>query len=757
MKVSGNLINTFTYELCRAFGSAAQVTRETIRILSQILANQPTSTAFLKWQELRFNATGCDHIVWQKANDVIAQKLHINDTKNSTSLLFVVETFLSLILSAFLRHNNQNLPDVAVIYQWPFEVCDLKAKEKFESCTTIINGTVEQLVTSGLYLKSQCDDIFGALYANLFPTAARKHLGEFYTPAWLADHLLTAAGFEEAIVCEKNIRLLDPACGSGTFLLATARRMMQAGISPEKIVQSVVGFDLNPLAVMMSTANLSKLLALRDGNDRLQLSGIPPIQIACHDSIQNISPFGATDTVEPNRRFDFVVGNPPWLTWDKLPPDYRAQTAALWQRYGLFNLSGKDARYGGAKKELALLMVATNADHYLKPGGRLAMVLPQAVFQTHKTGNGFRRFGGNDPAAALKVLRVDDFSAMRVFRDATTKTATLVLEKGKPTTYPVPYFVWKTPQQCRACHAVPVVPGQPGSAWRITSLMEQCNPSQVVQVSQKSDYTAMLGANTGGANGIYWVEIVSTRTDKVVTVRNLIVSGKLPLPVIEAEIEAEVLYPLLRWRDLDRFSAVPSTWSIIVQDPVTRVGLPLEVMQAKYPKTLSFLQNFETRLRNRAAFKKYLSDAPFYSMYNISRETFAPIKVVWRRMDTRIRAAVVQPFVTSWNLPFAQGRPVIPQETCSMLAVADLDEAYYLAALLNSMTVHHLVATSSVQGGKGFGTPGMLEHLPIRRFDATNEWHIKLARIGRTASKCLSRERDRLLEEMEKIAEHLLK
>jgi hypothetical protein len=299
---------------------------------------------------------------------------------------------------------------------------------------------------------------------------------------------------------------------------------------------------------------------------------------------------------------------------------------------------------------------------------------------------------------------------------------------------------------------VPVDPTQPGSAWRIISLAEHHEQSQLARTSQKSDYTAILGANTGGANGIYWVEIISPHVNGLVTIRNFAACGKLQLPVIETEIESEVLYPLLRWRDVDRFSAIPSTWSIIVQDPATRIGLPLEVMSAKYPKTLTYLQQFETQLRNRAAFKKYLPDAPFYSMYNISQETFAPIKVIWRRMDTRIRAAVVQPLDAQFDLPFAQGRPVIPQETCSMLAVSDLNEAYYLAALLNSTTVHHLVATSSVQGGKGFGTPGMLDHLPIRRFDAINEMHVALAQLGRSASECLPYECDRLYAEIDEIS-----
>ncbi|MCL2625004.1 MAG: SAM-dependent methyltransferase, partial [Planctomycetaceae bacterium] len=654
----------------------------------------------------------------------------------------------------------------ANVYSWPIEIFDLKTRSKFDLLGARVNDTVERLVGSGGWMQSQCHaDLFGDLYAKLIPAKARKRLGEFYTPAWLADLMLHVAGLDDAINSGKNIRVLDPSCGSGTFLLAAARRMLKTGVPTEHIARCVVGFDLNPLSVMMSTVNLAVLLANHSqvikSNDSRASAEIPPLQIVCHDSIRNTSPLGRANAggrsfAETTGQFDFVVGNPPWLAWDKLPPDYREQTKTLWQHYGFFNLSGRDARYGGAKKELALLMVATTADHYLKCGGRLAMVLPQTAFQTHKTGNGFRQFGGDDPTRALKVIRVDDFSAIRVFRDATTKTATLVLEKGCPTTYPVPYFCWQTQHQCRACHAEPVAPEQPGSAWRVT---EQHRPSQHVPVSQKSDYTAMLGANTGGANGIYWVEIVSSRSNRLVTIRNLAACGKQPLPVIEAEIESELLYPLLRWRDVDRFSAIPSTWSILVQDPTTRTGWPPEIMEAKYPGTLAYLRKFETQLRNRAAYRKYLPDAPFYSMYNISRETFAPIKVVWRRMDTRIRAAVVQPLDASRDSAFARGRPVIPQETCSMIAVSGLDEAYYLAALLNSETAHRRVAASSVQGGKGFGSPGMLEHLPVKRFDAANETHVLLKQLGQSAAAmpvAAFSNADHPLADIDKLAEQVL-
>ena len=140
--------------------------------------------------------------------------------------------------------------------------------------------------------------------------------------------------------------------------------------------------------------------------------------------------------------FDFVVGNPPWIAWDNLPDEDRQATKPLWERYGLFSLSGNEARHGGGKKDLSMLMLYAAADRYLKPGGRLGMVITQTLFQSKGAGDGFRRFRLGRDGPPLRVLRVDDMVAIRPFADAANWTSTIVLEKGAATEFPVPYFKW---------------------------------------------------------------------------------------------------------------------------------------------------------------------------------------------------------------------------------------------------------------------------------------------------------------------------
>jgi methylase of polypeptide subunit release factors len=110
-------------------------------------------------------------------------------------------------------------------------------------------------------------DILKVLYQGLVPKKLRHNLGEYYTPDWLAERLIDMTVIGEL---KPGDRLLDPACGSGTFLVIAIRkireyarkRMLPESEVLEKILMNVVGFDLNPLAVITARANY--LLALGD-------------------------------------------------------------------------------------------------------------------------------------------------------------------------------------------------------------------------------------------------------------------------------------------------------------------------------------------------------------------------------------------------------------------------------------------------------------------------------------------------------------
>jgi hypothetical protein len=115
----------------------------------------------------------------------------------------------------------------------------------------------------------QARDLLKKLYHYLMPRELRHDLGEYYTPDWLAQRLLNQLEGGKFRGDPKK-RLIDPACGSGTFLVlaihAMKERCRQLGYNEattlDLIRRNIVGIDLNPLAVIASRTNY--VLALGD-------------------------------------------------------------------------------------------------------------------------------------------------------------------------------------------------------------------------------------------------------------------------------------------------------------------------------------------------------------------------------------------------------------------------------------------------------------------------------------------------------------
>ena len=130
-------------------------------------------------------------------------------------------------------------------------------------------------------------DVLKSLYTSVISTRVRESLGEYYTPDWLADRMVTGVYTDPL-----NQRLLEPSCGSGTFLMhAVAAHLaaaeaagMTAGDAITSLTSRVIGMDIHPVAV--SLARVSYLIAI--GNKRLKDPTRGPVTIPVYlgDSIQ---------------------------------------------------------------------------------------------------------------------------------------------------------------------------------------------------------------------------------------------------------------------------------------------------------------------------------------------------------------------------------------------------------------------------------------------------------------------------------------
>ncbi|MGQ4892092.1 MAG: N-6 DNA methylase [Candidatus Njordarchaeia archaeon] len=127
------------------------------------------------------------------------------------------------------------------------------------------------------------EDLFKEIYQDIIGPSARHRIGEYYTPEWLARlTLLEALKFCD----EETPKILDPACGSGTFLTNAIswykEKFSNRDDLLELILTHVMGMDINPLAVIIAKANY--LIALGDLLMRKKEEITVPIYLA--DSIK---------------------------------------------------------------------------------------------------------------------------------------------------------------------------------------------------------------------------------------------------------------------------------------------------------------------------------------------------------------------------------------------------------------------------------------------------------------------------------------
>jgi hypothetical protein len=682
-------------------------------------------------------------------------------------------------------------------------------------------------------------DLLKELYRQLFPKSVRHDLGEYYTPDWLAEHVLDELGY----IGDPDKRLLDPAVGSGTFLIMAINRIrswyaenreqrnFDEGDLGRKILSNVIGFDLNPLAVMAARTNY--LIAIRDLIGRVEKVEIPiylcdsvltpseygglfagnlgnvkkiktapatfliPTEIAtnaedvakyteqlefcirnryspdeflqrCRDEalplttpdlhIELYRQIAKLDRENKNgvwariiknafaplyiERVDFVAGNPPWINWNNLPAYYRDQLIELNQEiYDLFPHHGVKARHGSASIDIATLFVYVGADKYLLPKGKLGFVITQSVFKSSGGSEGFRRFALPD-GTPLRVFHVDDYSHLQPFEGAQNRTAVLCIEKGRPTEYPLDYFQYElransTPAygeklpslKCSRLSGWPVQLQNRQSPW-ITVPSEYS--SSIRKVLGASPFEAKLGVHTW-LNGAYWLLHDTQKSQSLRFVVNAHDVGRKVVPRVEAAVEADIVYPLLRGRDVRRWTGHASLSIIVPHDPERPgVGIPERELKRTHRRAFEYFQRLRPELEGRSGYRKFIKPAggPFYAVYNIGTYTFRPYRVVWREQASTLQACVIS--------TASDGRLIIPDHKLTILGFDSKTEAHFVCALLNCTPVQLAVKAYSIEIQI---STHIAEFIALPRFDEKKQVHREISRIGQACHEA-ARDKD---------------
>lgn len=681
-------------------------------------------------------------------------------------------------------------------------------------------------------------DILKKLYQYLVPKQIRHDLGEYYTPDWLAERCLNQVGYGEKDKDLFKKRLLDPGCGSGTFVILGIKRAKEHaalyGKDPAETLQyitmNIMGFDLNPLAVISARTNyimaIADLLKYKKGEITIPIylcdSINPPEARVAHEKtlfaekipyevkttvgnfyfahsiiskkriqqLANLMEDGVKadqstkdflkkverelhltseemkesesylietyeKLVELERKgingvwariiknafaplfvgeFDLIVGNPPWVNWEALPQEYRDATAHIWKIYNLFEHTGLRARLGSAKDDISVLMTYVAIDKYLKNKGKLCFVITQTLFKTVGGGEGFRRFELGKDGIPFNILQVDDMVELQPFDSATNRTALFLCQKGEKTKYPVEYHLWKKKENGSIAIDLTWAEVQEKTIVKYLKAQSIDGSSQGPWISArpkalkaasnifgKSGYQAREGTNTGGANGVYWIKIKEFG-EKFSVIENLNEIGKKNIKPYGAKVESDLLFPLLRGRDIQLWKANPSIQILIPQD-LNNPSKAIEIMtmKIKYPNAYNFLEHFKSDLDNRALYKKYLKgqNVPFYGIYNIGHYTFSPYKVVWKEQSSGFQCAVVSSF---------RDKIIIPDHKLMLVPFQDEGESHYVCALLNSSLTRFIVQGYCISTQQ---STHILYNVKIPQYVNTNESHRDLALLSK--------------------------
>jgi hypothetical protein len=520
-----------------------------------------------------------------------------------------------------------------------------------------------------------------ALYREAVSETTRRVFGEYYTPPGVA-----ALAVAEAL--DGTGTVLDPGCGAGAFLVAAVRHLRARGVDAAACLDAVCGVDVNPVAVRSAKAAL--LVELGD-----ELDG--PV----HLSVVHGDALGLLPDLTPDvGRADAVVGNPPWIPWERLPERVKERwRSGPIDRLGLFDRAGADARLGYANDDVALPFALTCTDRYRRRGGRAAFVLKRDLL-VGPTGRPLRRGDLGHPPVGVR--RVHDFGDCRPFAGVDADAALYVLGPDAPTD--VPATVWERTD------------GRP--AFDSRAAMDE--------TLARTETAFRPVAERDGA----WVRADAERRAFGTcdyTIRHGVKDDAKAVFSLDREtarsLEADHVFPYLRSKHVVKFGLFGHDLHLV---PERRAGGgDPDELRRECPRTYEYLDDRRDRLAARGS--SWFDAGPFYSLFGVGPYTWADYKVVWCRLGFKPHFAVV----STVDDPDLGERTVVPGDHCMFVATDDGDEAHYLCALLNSAPYQRCLRDLA-EGGKASLTKSVVSELTLPRWTG-DEVQRRLASLSREA------------------------
>lgn len=257
-------------------------------------------------------------------------------------------------------------------------------------------------------------DAVGDAFEAFFGPSLRGSEGQFFTPKNVVKMMI------EIINPHAGEIILDPACGSGGFLIealshiASGNTTSKTRTSARIASKSIYGIDKDEFLTKITKAYMS---IMGDGKSN----------IFCEDSLEKPRNWSkATQQKVPLEKFDIVITNPPFgakipISGEKLR---QYDLGFSWEK----TATGWEKTDKLLDKQPPQILFIERCLQFLTRGGRLGIVLPEGIF-----GNPSERYIWEHLFSNTKLLAIISVP-QETFQPSThTKTSILVLEKGVPT------------------------------------------------------------------------------------------------------------------------------------------------------------------------------------------------------------------------------------------------------------------------------------------------------------------------------------
>lgn len=780
--------------LAIAFGKDSEVAKHLLTVMCSHLRKprHRTTMLFREWKRLfeQVSTYGLDQLptlkTWAKSLGIA--------TKDASQILFAIHSYYALVVklltSELLAAVNPssttslaglmaNAGSADLVYQHLNELesgeywrryrisnflegdfFSWYSDERFKALAEAIQAVAREFLqfepATAILRPESIKDLLKEFYSTLVDEQLRHDLGEYYTPDWLAQRVLDRVEYRGDL----NRDVLDPACGSGTFLVECIARMRQraqeAGVKGADLLRAIVGrikgMDLNPLAVLSARANF--VLSIADlvftFGDGVELPVYLADCINVPEKENRIWCRIVKNSFSPNGfgQVDFLIGNPPWVRWSRLPQSYRNRVKDSCKRYGLVSGRGYS---GGIESDISTVVLYSAAEHWLKVGGKVGLLMTWTVFKS-ASARGFR-IGRLPDGSGLRMTELADLSHLQPFPDATNETSIYVATKVQTAQQAefsaIPHETWLAqdssgridPQMSlssvlgqiavRAGQACPVADwGSP--LWTGDKQAFQ----EASALRGRSDYLEAAHRGTiSDLARVFWVKVERYSAGNNRALVRTLGEDELPIaklidPVEGAWIEADLLHPLIRGRDLGRYCIETDQWHQIVPNQHYEEVASEEDFAERYPCAYSYLANYRELLLARSTYRRYQKHLPFYAIYCVGSYTFRKWKVAWMEQQdpAAFRCAVVGDSPNS----LVPNKRLVPDHKLYFAEMDSKEEAHYLCAYLNSRPARTWLG--GFLHGKQIGT-SVFEFMRVPRFDAQDPEHLQLAEISLQASR----------------------